>query len=107
MFPHLDVFVYEDGYGGVIRRMQHGVPLMMALYRLDHPDTGVRLERYGNGVNMKTGNPEPDKIRSTVMWVLEDTCFKEKAVVLRKQMLKLDCMEIVEECIEELMLKGS
>jgi UDP:flavonoid glycosyltransferase YjiC (YdhE family) len=53
-------------------------------------------------VNMRTENPAPEALLASVEEVIYNPKYKERALVLEKEMATFDTMEIVVKHIEEL-----
>lgn len=79
VFPHVDVFITNGGYGGVQLALAHGVPVIVAGAGEDKPEVAARVAWSGVGLDLKTGRPRPDAIRRAVAKVLVDPAYRTAA----------------------------
>ncbi|KAJ4117402.1 hypothetical protein NW765_010821 [Fusarium oxysporum] len=86
LLPHASVFVMNAGYGGFLHGVTNGVPLVLAGETEDKPEIAMRGEWSGVAVNLKTGRPTPDTVRSGVDRILADDSFKKRLMRLRLRM---------------------
>ena len=64
LLPSADVVVTNGGWGGTLRALAHGIPLVLAGADLDKPEVAARVEWAGAGVNLRTGTPSPAAVRT-------------------------------------------
>lgn len=79
LFPLLDVFVTNGGFGGVQQSLAAGVPLVVAGDTEDKPDIAARVGWSGAGVNLRTGQPRPEAIAAAVRAVLAEPRYRASA----------------------------
>ncbi|MGV0027162.1 glycosyltransferase [Phormidesmis priestleyi] len=72
LLPDVDVMITNGGYNGVQMALAQGVPLVAAGRSEDKPEVCARIEWAGVGINLKTGKPTPQQIRSAVKKLLAD-----------------------------------
>lgn len=72
LLPFVDVMVTNGGFGGVQRALAAGVPLIVAGNTEDKPEVGRRVSWSGAGIDLRTGQPSPKRIREAVRTVLND-----------------------------------
>jgi len=77
LFPRLDVFVTNGGYGGVHHSLARGVPIVAAGSTEDKAEVSARVAWSGAGVRVR--RVSADSIRSAVRRVLQDPSFRENA----------------------------
>ncbi|MCS5717946.1 glycosyltransferase [Herbiconiux sp. CPCC 205763] len=77
LLPLTDVFLTNGGYGGVHYAMEHGVPLVVAGATEDKVEVTARVAWSGVGVNLKTNEPTPARIRDAVREVLAEPRYRE------------------------------
>jgi UDP:flavonoid glycosyltransferase YjiC (YdhE family) len=78
------------------------VPLVVAGTTEDKTEIAARAEWAGVAVNLRTENPAPEAVLAAVEEVISNSKYKERALVLEKEMATFDPMEIVVKHIEEL-----
>ncbi|WP_188037443.1 nucleotide disphospho-sugar-binding domain-containing protein [Actinotalea sp. JY-7885] len=79
LMPRVDVFVTNGGYGGIHLALEHGVPVVVAGDTEDKPETAARVAWAGVGVNLRTGTPRPEAVRSAVRQVIGDGRYRQAA----------------------------
>jgi UDP:flavonoid glycosyltransferase YjiC (YdhE family) len=79
LLPHADAMLTNGGYGGVQFALAHGVPLVVAGVTEEKPEIAARVAWSGAGINLKTGTPTAEQIRSAVRAVLDQPQFREHA----------------------------
>lgn len=96
LIQHTDVFVNNGSYGALSHAVAHGVPMILAGHSEDKPEIGMRGERAGFAVNLRTGNPTPAMIAAAVDRVLVDSSFKRRAMELKQEAEEFRCLDTVE-----------
>jgi len=79
LLARTSVLVTNGGYGGLHHAMRHGVPIVIAGDSEDKVETSARVQHAGVGVNLRTGRPTPDAIRSAVQRILADPGYAARA----------------------------
>lgn len=95
LLPHTSVFVTNGGYNGVQQALAYGVPIVSAGATEDKPYVSARVAWNGVGIDLKTGNPTPEQIRTAVRKVLEDPHFRERAITLSRSIRMSDALTSV------------
>ncbi|MFP3461334.1 glycosyltransferase [Arthrobacter globiformis] len=72
LLPKVAAYVTNGGYGGLHYAMENGVPIVAAGDTEDKPEGAARVAWAGVGINLKTGRPKPNAVRSAVRKVLSD-----------------------------------
>lgn len=85
LLPLTDVMVTNGGFGGVQRALAHGLPLVVAGVTEDKPEVGARVAWSGSGINLRTGNPTPRRVRQAVRRVLSDPRYRARAERLQRE----------------------
>lgn len=94
--------VTNGGYGGVQYALSQGIPLVVGGDGEDKPDVAARVAWSGVGINLKTGQPRPERIRSAVRRALYVSSFRERAKALQEEMASYDAPTAVVDVLEEL-----
>lgn len=79
LLARTSVLVTNGGYGGLHHAMRHGVPIVIAGDSEDKVETSARVHYAGVGVNLRTGRPTPDAVRSAVQRILADPRYAANA----------------------------
>lgn len=101
LFPKVDVFVTNAGYGGVQYAVSHGVPVVAAGEGADKPDVAMRVQWSGVGVNLHTGTPTRDAIGAAVRRVLEEPGFRTRAREIAARNAELHAFDAIEQELAE------
>lgn len=79
LFPKVDVFVTNGGYGGVHYALGHGVPIVVAGMTEDKAEVSARVVWSGTGISLRTNTPAPQKVAAAVDSVLGDPSYRAAA----------------------------
>ncbi|MFP5282087.1 MAG: glycosyltransferase [Actinomycetes bacterium] len=79
LMPHVDAYVTNGGYGGVIIALASGVPVVVAGTTEDKAEVGGRVAYSGVGINLRTSNPLPQVVGQAVRTVLADPTYRQAA----------------------------
>jgi len=102
LLPKVDVMVTNGGYGGVQHALAHGIPLVVAGATEDKPEVASRVAWSGVGLNMRTGKPTAEKLRTAIRRVLSDPSYKDRARALQQEMSRQDSVAEVCATLEDL-----
>lgn len=102
LLPYTSVMVTNGGFGGVQAALAAGVPLVVAGATEDKPEVAARVAWAGAGVNLRTGTPSVDAVRTAVGAVLEDKAYADRAADLRDQYAARDAGSTTAALIEQL-----
>lgn len=89
LLPRCDLVITNGGYGGVLRSLAHGVPLVVAGAGDDKPEVAARVAWSGCGVDLRTGRPSPRRLRRAATKVLTDTRYRTRAADMRDRIAGL------------------
>lgn len=106
LFPKVDVFVTNAGFGGAQYALSHGVPLIAAGDTEDKPEVAMRVEWAGVGVNLRTGTPRADAIGRAVDQVLADREYRDRARSLAERIRAYDTFDEIEAELEAASLRA-
>ncbi len=102
LLPNVDVMITNGGYNGVQMALAHGVPLVAAGQSEDKPEVCARIEWTGVGINLKTGKPTQQQIRSTVRELLANNRYKTRAKELQIAIRQYDAPILAATRLEQL-----
>lgn len=100
LLPRTDVFVTNAGFGGTQYALSHGVPLVAAGDTEDKPEVSMRAEWAGVGVNLRTGTPTAEAVRTGVERVLADRGYRDRARALAARIREYDTFGEIEAELE-------
>jgi UDP:flavonoid glycosyltransferase YjiC (YdhE family) len=75
LLPRTDVLVTNGGWGGTLRALAHGIPLLLAGGDLDKPEVAARVASAGAGVNLRSARPSSSALREAYDRVTTDGSF--------------------------------
>ncbi len=104
LFPHVDVFVTNGGFGSVLAAMRHGVPVVGAGKTEGKNDIDARVGHNGLGIDLRTERPRPASIRAAVRRVLVDPTFAANVASLRAELDSYAPMSRIEAALREELL---
>jgi MGT family glycosyltransferase len=102
LLPNVDVMITNGGYNGVQMALAQGVPLVAAGQSEDKPEICARIEWAGVGINLKTGKPTQQQIRSAVRKLLTDRCYKTRAKDFQTAIRQYDAPTLAATLLEQL-----
>jgi MGT family glycosyltransferase len=102
LLPNVDVMITNGGYNGVQMALAHGVPMIAAGQSEDKPEVCARIEWAGVGINLKTGKPTPQQIRSAVKKLLADPRYKSRAKQFQIVIRQSDAAKLAVAQLEQL-----
>lgn len=79
LLPLTDVYVTNAGFGGVQYALAYGVPMVVAGDTEDKPEVAARVSFAGVGINLRTGTPTAQSVRSAVSRLLAEPRFRARA----------------------------
>ncbi|KAJ5689213.1 UDP-Glycosyltransferase/glycogen phosphorylase [Penicillium macrosclerotiorum] len=102
ILPHADVFVTNGGYGGFLRSVMHGVPMVIAGTGQDKAEVAMRGEWAGIAANLRSNTPSIEAIRDSVNSITEDDRFKRRCLEIKRENEDLKCLVQLERYIDEM-----
>jgi UDP:flavonoid glycosyltransferase YjiC (YdhE family) len=93
IFPKVDVFVTNGGYGAVQQALSSGVPIVVAGTTEDKPFVAARVAWSGAGINLNTDRPSPEQVRNAVRDVLRGGEYRKKARALQANFARYDALQ--------------
>lgn len=103
LLPHTDVLVSNAGYGGVLKALSHGVPMVVAGDTEDKPEVSARVAWSGAGINLASGHPDDDALGQAVRTVLADPSYTRAAARLQAEITDHRPFDEVAAQVDELL----
>ena len=97
LLPSVDVMVTNGGYGAVQRALTAGVPLVVA----GNTEVAARVEWFGVGVNLRTGEPTPAMVKRAVRQVVGDHAYRNAARNLQCAHARRDGVAAIADLVDE------
>jgi UDP:flavonoid glycosyltransferase YjiC (YdhE family) len=101
LFPQVDVFVTNGGFGSVLAAMRHGVPVVAAGKTEGKNDIDARVGYNRLGVDLRTERPKPARIRAAVYRVLANPMYGDKVKALRAELNAYDPFARIEAALDD------
>jgi UDP:flavonoid glycosyltransferase YjiC (YdhE family) len=105
ILPRAQVFVTNGGYNGVQQALSFGVPIVAAGVSEDKPLVNQRVAWTGTGIDLKTGSPSPEQIRSAVREILSKPTYSERARSLGTEIAKTDALKSITEIVRTVLAR--
>lgn len=104
LFPHVDVFLTNGGFGSVLAAIRHGVPIVAAGKTEGKNDICARIGHNSLGIDLRTERPKPASIRAAVDRVMADPTFSSHVDALRVELESYDPLARIEAVLHEAVL---
>ncbi len=101
LFPHVDVFVTNGGFGSVLAAIRHGVPVVAAGKTEGKNDINARIGHNRLGVDLRKERPKPASIHAAVVRVLADPTYSANVGALRAELESYDPMARIEAALTD------
>ncbi|MER7994534.1 glycosyltransferase [Micromonospora chalcea] len=79
LMPRLDALVSHGGLGTVSEALAHGVPVVVAPIRHDHPAVARQVRRAGAGLEVSFGSATPAELTAALSAVLDEPAYRAGA----------------------------
>ena len=107
LLPKVDVLVTNGGFGSVQQCLSFGIPLIISGESEDKTYTAVRVGWSGAGINLNTGRPTGEQLRSAVHTVLENKSYREQARRLQENIAQHDALPEISRHIDAVLAQAS
>ncbi len=105
LMPHTDVLLTNAGYGGVLKALSHGVPMVVAGDSEDKPEVSARVAWSGAGIDLRTGRPGEEDLGQAVRTVLAESSYRQAARRLQAEITDHNPLEEIAAQIDELLAR--
>jgi MGT family glycosyltransferase len=106
IFPKVDVFVTNGGYGAVQQALSAAVPIAVAGTSEDKPFVAARVAWSGAGIDLATDRPSASQVRDAVKTVLRDSSYRCHARGLQAKFTQYNSLRAVTETVASLLASG-
>jgi MGT family glycosyltransferase len=103
ILPKVDVFVTNGGFGTVNLSLSNGIPMVVAGDTEDKIFTASRVGLSQAGINLATGHPTVEQIRTAVRAILSDKKYKENALKLQKEFARYNAFDLITETVNSML----
>ncbi|MDT3402334.1 glycosyltransferase [Mucilaginibacter terrae] len=103
VMPHVDVYVTNGGYGGVILGILYGLPMVAAGLHEGKNEVCARIAYFDLGIDLQTENPTSAQVREAVDRIFLDVKYKKAVSRLAAEFLNYDGQALVVEAIHEVL----
>jgi UDP:flavonoid glycosyltransferase YjiC (YdhE family) len=105
ILPKVDVFVTNGGFGAVNLALSKGVPMVVAGDTEDKIFTAGRVRWTGTGIDLGTGRPSSQQIRTAVHAVLGDRRYKDNAARLQREFARYNVFDLITKTLQSLLCR--
>jgi MGT family glycosyltransferase len=102
LMPHIDLYITNGGYGGVMIALAHGVPMIGAGTTEDKVEVNNRIARAGVGINLRTATPTPEQVRSAARTILNEARYRQRAKAMGAALAQHDAPRAAADLLETL-----
>lgn len=102
IMPHVDAYVTNGGYGGVLLGIQNKLPMVVAGVHEGKNEINARIGYFKLGVDLKTERPSALQIREGVETILRNRSYKNNVVKLAREFEDYDPAWLCEKYVDEL-----
>lgn len=102
IMPHVDAYVTNGGYGGVLLGIQNKLPMVVAGVHEGKNEINARIGYFKLGVDLKTERPSALQIREGVETILRNGRYKNNVVKLAREFEDYDPAWLCEKYVDEL-----
>jgi UDP:flavonoid glycosyltransferase YjiC (YdhE family) len=107
VLPQVDLLITNGGFGGVLRALTHGVPLLVAGDSEEKPEIAARIAHAGVGINLATGQPDTTLIAAAASEILGSRAYRTRAGAVARELADIDAVGTIEavlaaECAQAL-----
>jgi UDP:flavonoid glycosyltransferase YjiC (YdhE family) len=99
----VDVFVTNGGFGSVNLSLSKGIPMVVGGDTEDKIFTANRVSWTGTGINLETGRPTSEQIRTAVRTVLSDKRYKNNAIRLQKEFARYNAFDLITKTVNSVL----
>jgi UDP:flavonoid glycosyltransferase YjiC (YdhE family) len=103
LMPHIDLLITNGGYGTVNMALAHGVPIVAAGLMEDKEEVSAHVAWAGVGIDLRTGQPDPEVLRRAVREVLDTPSYRKRAQEMALEFASHDTEEellyLLERCV--------
>lgn len=102
IMPLADVFISNGGYGGVMQSIVNKLPMVVAGIHEGKNEICARVGYFKLGINLRTENPKPEKIRKAVQEVSGNPVYQKNAGTLSAEFARYNPYKLCEQFIDNL-----
>lgn len=77
LMPHVDVYITNGGYGGVMLGIEHELPMIVAGVHEGKNEICARVGHFKIGINLKTESPTAAQIRKALHLLASDADYQK------------------------------
>jgi UDP:flavonoid glycosyltransferase YjiC (YdhE family) len=107
VLPKTSVFVTNGGYNGVQQALSYGVPVVSAGISEDKSQVCERVNWSRVGIGLTTSTPSRERIRNSVLQILDDSSYRERAQTIAASIGKADDLNTIAEIVEVAIANGA
>ena len=94
--PLVDLFITNGGFGGVLRALTHGVPLIVAGDSEEKPEIAARVSHAGVGIDLAPGRPSPALLASAAADIFMEPGYRQRAREIAALIASIDSIALVD-----------
>lgn len=99
ILDYTDLYITNGGYGGVMLSLSKGIPILTAGITEGKNDINAHIRYFNVGIDLRTENPTPDKIKVKTKEILEDVTFKNNVTRLQSKLRNYNTNQLIENYV--------
>ncbi|TKY81365.1 glycosyltransferase [Pectobacterium polonicum] len=93
--PRASIFITNGGYGSINSALKDGVPLIVAGVGEDKQESAARVVFAKCGINLQTSTPSEQQIKQSVIEILEDPGYLQRARWIKADYASYDAFALI------------
>lgn len=85
VMPHVDIFISNGGYGGVMQGIQHGLPMVVAGVHEGKNEINARINYLKYGINVGTEKPTATQLTQAINKISTDSTYLNNIKRLKEE----------------------
>lgn len=102
LLPRLSALINIGGPSTIMAALNESIPVVIAPFAWDHPETGFRIQESGAGIHIKPGDLTPRSLRAAVELILRDPSYRRNATRLALSFERLGGARRAADLVEEM-----
>lgn len=107
LMPKVDLLVTNGGFGSIQIALANGVPVVAYGNTEEKPEIANRVQWSGVGRGIRRKTADPAELRATVMRVLNNSMYRQKARAIARKLSALDAPAEAANLLEQLLTRES
>lgn len=103
VMPHVQLYVSNGGYGGVMQAIQHGLPMLVAGVHEGKNEINARINYLKYGISLGTETPTAEQIAEAAAKLRAEPQYQQNVLRLRQEFAGYDSNALFSEHLQALL----